>query len=216
MENLKYLCAKYEIQNYRINDDGSLDVNGDVFIWKTLGDLKQLPLIFNEVNGDFDCGTNNLTTLQGCPKKVSHFTCSDNDLTSFQHSPKIVEGNFYSWTTHRITSLEGLENTYIGGDLFLGNCNNLYSLKGYPKQVTHFNCSETPLQIIYDTFIQDPDPETISRFNRLKVIDTDGAYWWVYYDQLNKFLRSSDKENLIMSEKDFDSFIKITDYRWDY
>jgi len=216
-QEIKDLCSKYGIENYQIRDDGSIDVDRDVSLYDSLGDLKQLPLTFNEVKGKFSCRYNNLNTLEGCPKEVrGHFDCSINKLISLEHSPKIVEEDFYCGYGANITSLEGLENTYITGELNVRFCDELYSLKGFPKKVGSFTCYYTPIKPIYDTFIQEPDPEAISRFNRLKVIDTDGLDWWVYYDQLGKFLRSVDKEHLIMSEKDFDDFISTTKYKWDY
>jgi hypothetical protein len=58
------LCSKYGIEDYQIRDDGSIDVGGDVNLsWGKLEDLKQLPLTFNEVNRNFICGSNKLTTL---------------------------------------------------------------------------------------------------------------------------------------------------------
>ena len=216
-QEIKDLCSEYEIKNYQIRDDGSIDASGTINLERKLGDLKQLPLTFNEVIRYFDCSNNNLTTLEGVPKKVgSNFWCNYNKLTSLEHSPKIVEGDFGCWENNNLTSLEGLEDTYISRDFIITNCNNLYSLKGFPRKVGGFKCSVTPIKPIYNTFIQKPDPEAISRFNRLRVIGTDGLDWWVYYDQLGKFLRSVDKEHLIMSEKDFDDFIKKTKYKWDY
>jgi len=141
-QEIEDLCSKYEISNYQIRDDGSIDVEGDVNLWERLKDLKQLPLNFNKVGGYFECGNNNLTTLEGCPKKVKNFGCACNKLTSLEHSPKIVE-NFYCQYNY-ITSLEGLENTYIDGVLNVSHCENLYSLKGFPKKVSSFWCNGTP------------------------------------------------------------------------
>jgi hypothetical protein len=216
-QEIKDLCFEYRIENYQIIDDGSISIRGSVDLERNLGDLKKLPLTFNEVRRYFDCSRNNLTTLEGCPDDIgTWFSCSRNKLTSLKHSPKIVRDDFYCYENHSIISLEGLEDTYISGDFSMSNCKNLYSLKGFPKKVGSFNCVNTPIEPIYDTFIQEPNIEAISRFNRLKVISTDGLDWWVYYDQLGKFLRSVDKEHLIMSEKDFDDFIKTTEYKWDY
>jgi hypothetical protein len=222
-QEIRYLCNRYirdydgNIPYYYINDDKSINVNDSVILYDRLEDFEKLPFTFNVVSGRFNCDRNSLTTLEGCPKKVNYyFSCMFNKLTSLEYSPRIVEGNFWCSENHLITTLEGLENTYIEGKLYVNGCIKLYSLKGFPKRVDSFYCWDTPIQPIFDTFIQEPDPEAISRFNRLKVIDTDGLDWWVYYDQLGKFLRSVDKEHLAMSEKDFDDFIKTTLYRWDY
>jgi len=214
-QEIKDLCSKYRIRNYQIRDDGSIDVGGNVGLYDSLGDLKQLPLTFNEVKGIFSCRVNNLTTLEGCPKKVhSSFNCSDNNLTSLEHSPKIVEGNFRCWKNNHITSLVGLENTYIHGGLDVQGCSNLYSLKGFPKKVGNFWYIDTPIKPIYDKFIQECDYETMRRFNKFDVIYTDGLDWFIDYDNLGKFLRSVGKDEISM--EDFDKFISKTKYKWEY
>jgi hypothetical protein len=216
-QEIKDLCSKYEIRNYQVRDDGSIDVDCDVDLFNILGDLKQPPLTFNNINGYFDCRYNNLTTLEGCPKKVlsGGFSCSDNKLTSLEHSPKIVN-SFYCNYNHYVTSLEGLDNTYISGGLYVRFCSNLYSLKGFPKKVGGFDCWGTPIEPIYKKFIQECDYETIRRFNKFDVIYTDGLDWFIDYDNLGKFLRSVGKEDFMMSMEDFGNFISTTKYKWDY
>jgi len=212
-QEIKDLCSKYDIENYQIRDDGSIDVDGDVDLYNR--DLKQLPLIFNEVGGYFNCGDNNLTTLKGCPKEVHRwFNYSYNILTSLEHSPEIVEGNFSCRYNYHITSLEGLENTYIVGELNVWGCDNLYTLKGFPKKIGGFDCDYTPIEPIYDTFIQECDYDTMRKFNKFDVIYTDGLDWFIDYDNLGKFLRSVGKDEISM--EDFDDFINTTKYRWDY
>jgi hypothetical protein len=61
MNSIHDICEKYGIKNYTINDDGSIDVNGDVDLYNC--SITELPLRFNKVTGWFDCGYNNLTTL---------------------------------------------------------------------------------------------------------------------------------------------------------
>jgi hypothetical protein len=86
---ISLICEKYGIENYTINDDGSIDVDGDVNLWG-LG-LTELPLTFNKVSGDFTCGCNYLTTLKGGPRWVGgFFICSYNNLTSLEFSPDYV------------------------------------------------------------------------------------------------------------------------------
>jgi hypothetical protein len=214
-QEIKDLCSEYDITDYQIRDDGSIDVDGDVYLMNSLVDLKQLPLTFNKVNGFFSCRENNLTTLEGCPKKVSRFfDCSYNRLTSLEYSPKIVEGHFHCWYNHYITSLEGLENTYISGLLNANGCKNLYSLKGFPKKVGSFWCKKTPIEAIYNKFIQECDYDTMRKFNKFDVIYTDGLDWFIDYDNLGKFLRSVGKDEISM--EDFDDFISTTKYKWDY
>jgi hypothetical protein len=90
---ISLICKKYGIENYTINDDGSIDVNGNVdLLWYR---LTELPLNFNRVTGYFNCNCNKLTTLKGSPKWVGgSFSCINNQLTSLEFSPDYVGGWF--------------------------------------------------------------------------------------------------------------------------
>ena len=66
---IKYLCKKYGIKNYIINPDGSIDVDGDVYLNNER--LVRLPLTFNIVSGSFYCYNNELTTLKGSPRRAT-------------------------------------------------------------------------------------------------------------------------------------------------
>jgi hypothetical protein len=91
---ISLICKKYKIENYTVNDDGSIDVDGNVDLsWYK---LTELPLRFNKVTGYFSCSSNNLTSLKGSPKWVGgYFSCSCNQLTSLEFSPDYVGGSFF-------------------------------------------------------------------------------------------------------------------------
>jgi hypothetical protein len=93
---ISLICKQYGIINYTVNDDGSIDVNGDVNLsWYK---LTELPLSFNKVTGDFYCSHNVLTSLKGSPKWVGgYFDCYNNQLTSLEFSPEYVGTNFYCY-----------------------------------------------------------------------------------------------------------------------
>jgi hypothetical protein len=112
------ICKSFDIKNYTINPDGSIDVEGSVYLFNL--NLDKLPLKFNKVGGYFGCSNNNLTTLEGCPTEVGEaFYCSSNKLTSLKGCPKFVGGTFY-FGNNPLESLEGSPN-YVGGDFY---CNN--------------------------------------------------------------------------------------------
>lgn len=79
--------------------------------------LEKLPEFLgeiSEVTGYFECGFNNLTSLEGTPKSVKgDFYCYYNRLTSLQGAPKSVKGDFYC-NGNRLISLEGAPQ-YVGG-----------------------------------------------------------------------------------------------------
>ena len=91
---ISLICKQYNIENYTINPDGSIDVNGNVFLYKK--GLTEFPLTFNKVTGNFDCGGNNLTTLKGSPRWIGGgFYCDHNILTSLEFSPDYVDRDFW-------------------------------------------------------------------------------------------------------------------------
>ena len=118
------ICKKYNIENYTINPDGSIDVDGNVDL--SYMKLVKIPLKFNKITGVFVCCGNQLTSLEGCPKEVGGgFNCSDNRITDLQGIPSGINGRL--------------------------NCknNNLTTLKGFPMIIyDSLNLQENPLSII--------------------------------------------------------------------
>ncbi len=110
-EDIHKICKKYRIKNYIINDDGSIDVDGDVDLYSK--GLTELPLKFNYVSGSFDCGYNKLSDLKGSPKIVGlNFNCDGNYLTNLRYSPEKVGGGFYCHRNRQLKSLEGVGEVY--------------------------------------------------------------------------------------------------------
>ena len=144
-QEILIICKKYNIKNYTINPDGSIDVDGNVNL--SYMNLTELPLKFNKVSGYFYCSENNLTSLEGCPNEVGDdFDCSENKLTSLEGCPNEVGGDF-DCSNNQLTNLEGSPN-YVGGDFYCYE-NNLTSLEGGPIIINEkFNLSFNPISII--------------------------------------------------------------------
>lgn len=136
------ICKQYNIKNYTINDDLSIDVNENVSI--NHRGLKEIPLVFNNVNGFFDCSYNHLTTLVGSPKTtLSHFICNDNFLTNLKGSPDHVGGSFYS-AKNKLTSLENCPVVVLNNFYCVNNC--LTDLIGSPEHILgSFDCSSNEI-----------------------------------------------------------------------
>ena len=80
-DEIKKWLDKYGIENYTINDDGSVDVDGDVDLSKRK--LNKILVKFRIVTGLFSCADNVLTSLENCPYRVGRdFYCINNKLTS--------------------------------------------------------------------------------------------------------------------------------------
>ena len=129
-------CKKYSIENYSINSDGSIDVNGNVNLYDM--NLTELPLKFNKVSGDFDCSYNKLTSLEGCPSYVGgSFNCSYNCLTTLENSPKKVYGSF-NCTDNKLVNLKGIGEVNGYGIHCIQN--PLESLEGYNGDLSKLYC----------------------------------------------------------------------------
>jgi hypothetical protein len=144
-ESIDSICQKYKIQNYTINEDGSIDVDGDVYLSEEK--LTKIPLKFKHVGGDFSCHNNQLTSLEGSPQTVGgYFDCDNNKLISLEGAPQTVGRDFYCGN-NQLTSLEGAPQT-VGRDFYCGN-NQLTSLEGSPQTMGgNFYCRDNQLTSI--------------------------------------------------------------------
>ena len=87
--------------------------------------LTELPAILKDitVGGNFYCGHNKLTSLEGAPKTVGeNFYCNNNLLTSLQCAHITVGGDFYC-SFNKLTSLVGAPKS-VGED-FICHSNNV-------------------------------------------------------------------------------------------
>jgi hypothetical protein len=132
-EDIGSICKKYNIQNYTINEDGTVDVGRDVYL--NGYNLTEFPLKFRKVSGYFDCSYNKLTSLEGSPREVGqYFNCSNNQLTSLEGSPNKVGGDFYC-SYNKLTNLEGAPRE-VGGNFECSYNNQLTSLEGISKYIS--------------------------------------------------------------------------------
>jgi len=127
-EDIDSICEKYNIENYTINPDNTVDVDGDVDLGSK--GLTKLPLKFGKVTGYFYCYNNKLITLEGGPREVGGgFYCRNNQLITLEGGPREVGGDF--------------------------NCshNQLITLEGSPREVGgYFSCNDNPIYSVYRLF----------------------------------------------------------------
>ena len=141
--------TEHDIKNYTINDDFSIDVNGNVNL--ELKDLTELPdhIQFGVVRGNFVCTDNNLASLRGVPRVVGQgFYCDINKLTSLEGAPEKV-GEKFDCNYNQLSSLEGGPKEV--GESFYCTRNKLTSLIGAPKKVGgDFYCSNNKVRFTED------------------------------------------------------------------
>jgi hypothetical protein len=161
------ICEKYEIENYTVNDDGTIDVNGTVNLDNVK--LTELPLSFNKVSGDFFCRFNQLTTLKGSPRWVGgDFSCYDNRLPSLEFSPDYV-GRDFDCNDNDLSDLVGSPKQ-VGNSFYCGCNKQLNNPKGCPEKIGRtFACTNTPLSSIFNYV----DQFFLYTFNFYKIIKED-------------------------------------------
>jgi hypothetical protein len=183
------ICKRYNIENYTINDDYSIDVDGDVYLRNIT--LNKIPLKFNRVSGYFYCDINKLTSLLGCPEWVGgDFYCSKNNLTSLEFCPEYV-GGYFDCYDNKLTSLEylplvsyadfennkiwnfrGISESFYGNLRFLGN----------------------PIDEIWKLFKTSKDIEFFNDCHIIRDLETPGDLPIVILERLNFFLETIGKD----------------------
>ncbi len=122
------ICKKYGIRNYTINDDSTIDVDDNVHLYNM--ELTKLPLKFGRVTGSFNCGDNQLISLEGCPSWVGGcFDCRYNKLASLEGCVKYV-GEYFNCDNNQLKTLKGGPEVVILGYSCDGNY--LVNFKGFP------------------------------------------------------------------------------------
>ena len=150
------ICNKYNITNYSINPDGSIDVDGNVNLIKM--NLSEIPLKFNKVSGYFNCSYNKLKSLKGSPKEVgSFFTCYGNNLNDLKYVPNRIG----SWFDCSVNNLKNLVNSPTSKNLFFCEGNPLESLEGFYGDYDKLECDNVNAIILKS-----------KRKQKLKILET--------------------------------------------
>ena len=148
-QDIHKICKEYGIQNYTINEYGSIDVDGNVDLSNK--NLTRIPLKFRNVSGIFSCRFNQLTSLEGCPKSVGgDFYCSNNQLTSLEGCPQSV-GGYFDCQNNQLKDFRGFPDFWEG----------------------HINFQDNPVQSILDQFPEELWCKAIYWINEYDVIDED-------------------------------------------
>ena len=132
---------KFGINAKKIHRDGTVDVDENIDLINK--GLSELPLKFGQVNGNFlccdneltslkgapqqvsgifSCARNKITSLEGCPKEIGEdFICCVNKLTSLANAPTSVGGNF-NCSFNPINNLSNIPTQQIGGNFYISHC----------------------------------------------------------------------------------------------
>ena len=113
MINIDYIESilnYFNVNNYNINKDGSVDVYDSVHI--SLKNIHRLEIQFNHVHGDFVISNNPLTTLKGLPRYIDgSLFCRNTSLETLEHFPEFING--YSYLIYNpIKTLNGYNGSF--------------------------------------------------------------------------------------------------------
>jgi hypothetical protein len=214
------ICRKYNIKNYTINSDNSVDVDGDADFWDKK--LESIPLNFNIVNGYFECGDNHLTSLKGCPVRVGdYFYCYSNKLTSLKYSPQYVESGNFSCGWNKIESLQYCTELIRG--YFHCTYNNLTSLEYHPTVYGEFWCWNNQINTFKDfyyykedvVFWGNPIWDIYYLFKDMKLIELTWDYGFEWKGEidlykLDIFLKETNHEY----DGDLREYFEGKEYKW--
>jgi hypothetical protein len=135
--DLKEKLDSYGIENYTINSDGVIDVDGEVNLANK--NLDEIPFNFGKVTDSFIIVNNNLTSLEGCPYYVGgEFACQFNKLKNLKGSPDEIVYNFYA-SKNNLESLEGMPSE-IGGNFYCDGNPNLKELDSISNIEGEIHC----------------------------------------------------------------------------
>jgi hypothetical protein len=98
------------------SDNGETYYDGDIDL--RLLNLKEIPVKFDKVFGDFLISSNKITTLENSPKFVGgDFGCGFNLLKDLKFAPCMISGKFYV-AYNKLESISGIPRI-IGGHIYL-------------------------------------------------------------------------------------------------
>lgn len=86
--NVVKFCKEYDIENYTINDDCSIDVNDNVMLASNY--LSKLPIKFRNVYGSFNISFNSLESFDNFPDYIEgDFVFNDNHIEVLRNMPRV-------------------------------------------------------------------------------------------------------------------------------
>lgn len=188
-------CSKHGIENYIINEDGSIDVNGDVKI--TDAKLEEIPIRFNRVEGNYILNTAKLRSLKNSPLYVSGFFRAEfTYIKTLEFSPKYI-GTDFDVSYNNISSLK-FSPEYIGGCFAIVE-NNIKNFD-YLNVFSDILIMGNPISTLLDIIIMSKDD--VELFLDYDIIQ-DGI---IIHDRLNEYYIDMGKSALVKND------IRLNDY----
>ena len=110
IHRIEKILDDFNIINYTINSDESVDVDGSVDL--SFKNIHRLEVQFNKVIGNFSISGNPLTTMKGLPKYIEGtLHCNMTSLKTLEYFPEYV-GDFSFLTLCDLESLDGYTGSF--------------------------------------------------------------------------------------------------------
>lgn len=107
---IEKILDNFNIKNYTINSDETIDVDGSVNL--SFKNIHKLEIQFNKVMGNFSISGNPLTTMKGFPKYIEGIlNCNLTCLETLEYFPEYV-GDYSFLNYLDLKSLDGYTGSF--------------------------------------------------------------------------------------------------------
>lgn len=196
MENIEEVLNKYDVKNYTINKDGSVNLTGDVSFFNK--GIDKIPFEIKSTTGIIDFSYNNLTSLEGCPEVAHSIFFARNKIKEIDCVP--MESKLLSLSNNEIENLNFPEG-FNSGEIVLRH-NNIYDLKGMPSS---FNGKIFLQYNPIATLFKSNDGTDVNTFNSLNIIKDRK----VNLKRLKYFYNIIGKEDIELDLEEIEKYYEI-------
>lgn len=161
MRNIKEVLDQYNVVDYTINNDGSVNLTKDITFFKK--NLDKIPFKISIAPRVLDFSFNNITSLEGSPKECNVVFYAMNNISDLTGVP--VVSKLLSLSNNKLEKLNFPKG--FKTDELLLNHNNIYELTGIPSDFSgKIFLNQNPIATCFKT----NDGKDVHVFNSLKII----------------------------------------------
>ena len=161
MKNIKEVLDQYNVVDYSINNDGSVNLTKDITFFKK--NLDKIPFNISKAPRILDFSFNNISSLEGSPEECDTIFYAMNNISDLKGIT--ITSRLLSLSNNKIEKLN-FPKEFKTDELLL-NHNNIYELTGIP---INFNgkilLNHNPISTCFKT----TDGKDVHVFNSLKII----------------------------------------------
>lgn len=161
MKNIEEVLDQYNVVDYSINNDGSVNLTKDITFFKK--NLDKIPFSVSKAPRILDYSFNNISSLEGSPEECDTIFYAMNNISDLKGIT--ITSRLLSLSNNKIEKLNFPKG--FKTDELLLNHNNIYELTGIP---INFNgkilLNHNPIETCFKT----NDGKDVHIFNSLKII----------------------------------------------